>query len=81
MDVGWAFMVARGRGMLGIYRRADIVRRPTAGDHEGLPFPASPPSPLQLLMGNVLPTNLSVSSLLSDLLLSRCAKEVTKRRW
>jgi hypothetical protein len=35
VDVGWAFMVARGWGMLPVHLRASISRRSAAGDHKG----------------------------------------------
>jgi hypothetical protein len=50
---GWAFIIARGE-MQTVHRRASICRRTTAGDHKGPPFPAPPPSPLQILMSFLL---------------------------
>src|SRR5437764_7960826 len=50
VEVVWALMVARGWGKRPVQRRATIPRRPTAGDHQGPPFPTSPPSPLRMLM-------------------------------
>ena len=47
VDVEWAFMVAGGVGRRPVYRQTSIVRRSTAGDHKGPPFPTPPLSPLR----------------------------------
>jgi hypothetical protein len=41
VDVGWAFMVARGWGDIARLSRSSVHRRSTAGDHEGPPNPTS----------------------------------------